>query len=62
MRESTRAMSLRRSGSCSFSTIAAVVWFDARKGPFDWRIDSSPAALAAFRALATDPYFAARAG
>lgn len=43
-----------------FPAVAAVVWFDARKGAFDWRIDSSPAALAAFRALAADPYFSSR--
>jgi hypothetical protein len=52
----------QRAVTTRFPAVAAVVWFDARKAPFDWRIDSSPAALAAFRALATDPYFGARAG
>jgi hypothetical protein len=45
-----------------FPAIGALVWFDARKGRFDWRTDSSPAAFAAFRALAADPYFRTRPG
>jgi hypothetical protein len=31
-------------------------WFNIKK-ELDWRVDSSPAALAAFRAAMTDPYF-----
>ena len=42
--------------------IGAVIWFDqnnAARG-WDWRITTTPAALTAFKALAKDPYFAAR--
>jgi endoglucanase len=39
-----------------FSAIKAVVWFDINKET-DWRIASSPGALAAYRAMALDPYF-----
>jgi hypothetical protein len=44
--------------------LKAFVWF--HRGPsmtqtlFDWRVDTSPSALAAFRAMAQDPYFQAR--
>jgi beta-mannanase len=38
--------------------IRALVWFDQKStSAHDWRIDSSPAAFAAFRALARDPAF-----
>jgi len=40
----------------TFTGIKAVVWFDINKET-DWRIASSPAALAAYRAMALDPYF-----
>jgi endoglucanase len=43
-----------------FPAVAAFVWFDTRKSGFDWRVDSSPASLTAFRALAADPYFHTR--
>jgi hypothetical protein len=33
-----------------------VVWFDVNKEE-DWRIDSSADTLAAFKRVATDPYF-----
>jgi len=36
-----------------FSAVKAVVWFDTNKET-DWRVNSSPGALAAFRALAAD--------
>ena len=39
-----------------FSAIKAVVWFDINKET-DWRIASSPPTLAAYRAMANDPYF-----
>ena len=39
--------------------IGAVVWFDTNRSStgIDWRIDSSPSALAAFTAMAKDPAF-----
>jgi hypothetical protein len=39
-----------------FRDIRAVVWFDINKET-DWRINSSPSALAAYQAMALDPYF-----
>jgi len=39
-----------------FRDIRAVVWFDINKET-DWRIDSSPSALAAYQSMALDPYF-----
>ena len=39
-----------------FPAIKAVVYFDANK-EFDWRVTSSPETLAAFRAMANDPWF-----
>jgi hypothetical protein len=39
-----------------FTAIKAVVWFDINKET-DWRIDSSAATLAAYKAMALDPYF-----
>ncbi len=39
-----------------FRGIRAVVWFDINKET-DWRIDSSPSSLAAYQAMALDPYF-----
>jgi beta-mannanase len=39
-----------------FRAIRAVVWFDINKET-DWRINSSPSALAAYKAMALDPYF-----
>lgn len=43
-----------------FPRVRAVVWFDEDKET-DWRVDSSPAALAAYRAVVTDPAFQAPA-
>ena len=39
-----------------FSAIRAVVWFDINKET-DWRINSSPSALAAYTAMALDTFF-----
>jgi beta-mannanase len=39
-----------------YTDIKGVVWFDINKET-DWRIASSPAALAAYKAMAQDPYF-----
>jgi glycosyl hydrolase family 26 len=39
-----------------FTGIKAVVYFDANKD-YDWRVTSSPETLAAFRAMANDPWF-----
>jgi Glycosyl hydrolase family 26 len=36
--------------------VRAFVWFDQRKA-CDWRVTSSPSALAGFRRMAADPYF-----
>jgi Glycosyl hydrolase family 26 len=41
-----------------FTGIQAVIWFDINKET-DWRINSSPTALAAYRSMALDPYFSA---
>jgi hypothetical protein len=41
--------------------IAAVVYFDADR-EYDWRISTSPDSLAAFKAMAADPYFNRRGG
>jgi membrane-associated phospholipid phosphatase len=43
-----------------FPAIRAVVYFDSDDEGFDWRVTTSPSALAAFRAFATEPYFDAR--
>lgn len=40
--------------------LLAVVWFDTNDAvgvDVDWRVDTSPSALAAFRAMALDPHF-----
>jgi hypothetical protein len=43
--------------------VKAVAWFDGRVGPScDWRIDTSPSSLAAFRAVAGERSFEARPG
>jgi len=39
-----------------FTGIKAIVWFDINKET-DWRIDSTPPTLAAYRSMALDPYF-----
>jgi beta-mannanase len=39
-----------------FPNVRAIVWFDAKK-LCDWRASSSDASLAAYRAMASDPYF-----
>ena len=39
-----------------FQGIKAVVYFDSKK-EYDWRVTSSPETLAAFRAMANDPWF-----
>jgi hypothetical protein len=44
----------------SFPSIAAFLWFDSQAAGLDWRIDSSPTSLSAFKALALDRYFHAR--
>ncbi len=40
----------------SYPLFKGLVWFDVNKET-DWRIASSPATLAAFKAMANDPYF-----
>ncbi len=40
----------------TYTEIKGVVWFDINKET-DWRIASSPSALAAYKAMALDPYF-----
>jgi hypothetical protein len=42
-----------------FPSVAAFVWFNARK-TYDWRAQSSESALDAFTRLANDPWFAAK--
>ena len=42
--------------TASYPLFKGVVWFDINKEA-DWRIASSPATLAAFKAMANDPYF-----
>ena len=44
-----------------FPDVASVTWFDDNKET-DWRVDSSPAALSAYRTWAADPYFATAGG
>ena len=39
-----------------FPSVAALVYFEQSKET-NWRVDSSPAALAGFRTLANDRYF-----
>jgi hypothetical protein len=39
-----------------FPRLRAVVYFDA-KADYDWRMNTSPSAYAAFREMATDPWF-----
>ncbi|MGH9009716.1 MAG: glycoside hydrolase family 26 protein [Acidimicrobiia bacterium] len=39
-----------------FRAIRAVVYFDANRD-YDWRVRTSPSAMAAFREMATDPWF-----
>jgi len=41
----------------SFPRVRALLWFDANKET-DWRVDSSPASLAAYRAVAASPAYA----
>jgi hypothetical protein len=48
--------SVQSSLQSQFPSVAALVYFDQSKET-NWRVDSSPATLAAFRALASDPYF-----
>jgi hypothetical protein len=40
-----------------FPKIAAVVWYNQRAGPVDWRIESSPASFAAYRAVMASPVY-----
>jgi Glycosyl hydrolase family 26 len=40
--------------------IRAVVYFDSGDQKFDWRVTTSPSALAAFRSFGREPYFSAR--
>jgi hypothetical protein len=46
----------RQTVKTQFPSIGAVVYFDANR-EYDWRVDSSDSALAAFRDWARDPYF-----
>jgi hypothetical protein len=44
-----------------YPAVSAVVWFDEhRRDHADWRIDSSPASLAAWRDVATHPHYRGR--
>jgi Glycosyl hydrolase family 26 len=55
-----KAAWIRAMGSAlqnSFPAVKALVWFDAKKET-DWRINSSPASLAAFRSVVAQRYFA----
>jgi fibronectin type III domain protein len=48
----------RRTIETSFPRLRAIVWFDEHNEPeCDWRVDSSPESLAAYRAMGADPYF-----
>ncbi len=47
---------MRQNLETEFQDVHAIVWFDINKET-DWQIDSSPSSLAAFQALAQDPYF-----
>jgi hypothetical protein len=47
---------MHRTLMTDFTEIKAVIWFDIDKET-DWRVASSPATLAAYRAMAHDPYF-----
>jgi beta-mannanase len=49
-------MAMHQNLTTEFRGIRAVVWFDINKET-DWRIDSSPSSLAAYQAMALDPYF-----
>lgn len=40
-----------------FPRIAALVYFNEDRDGYDWRVETSPSAEAAFRDLARDPYF-----
>jgi hypothetical protein len=46
----------RQTVKTRFPEIKAVVYFDVNRD-YDWRMDTSPSALAAFRDWARDPYF-----
>jgi hypothetical protein len=50
-----------RSWVKSHRAVHAFVWFDTNRSStgIDWRVDSSPASLDAFRRLARDPFFGA---
>jgi Glycosyl hydrolase family 26 len=52
--------------SAQFPRIKAIIYFNSIHEnfglQFDWKVTSSPSALAGFRALAMDPYLAARLG
>jgi len=52
------AFAALRSGR--FPRLRAAVWWQTNSPPNDTRIDSSPAALAAFRAAVADPFFGAK--
>jgi glycosyl hydrolase family 26 len=53
-----QAFAAIRSGR--FPRLRAATWWNMRSGTSDTRIDSSPAALAAFRDAVADPFFRAR--
>jgi hypothetical protein len=47
----------RRAVKQRFPRIAALVYFNEDREGYDWRVETSPSAEAAFRDLARDPYF-----
>jgi beta-mannanase len=55
IRDAFAALRARR-----FPRLRAAVWWHTNSPPNDTRIDSSPAALAAFRAAIADPFFGAK--
>ncbi len=53
-------VSMRNSvNSARFSRIKVLTWFNRNQDGATWQVDSSPAALDAYKALAADPYFSA---
>ena len=51
MRQTDRQLRTR------FPAIRGVIYFDAKHKGFNWRVTTSPSALAGFRAFANDPHF-----
>jgi hypothetical protein len=54
LRDASAALKIR------LPRIAAVVYFDAAKEEYDWRVATTPTSFQAFKAMATDPYFQQR--